>query len=178
MLFHLKAKIGGNRGALRIVDAMPESRWNSSQRCWYLDPNAMWGMVSFDLNEDQPRKFCILFTSSRGISILDTSTYSKEIVIVSQSTSQLRVRDLEELFGSSSLKWKDEMDIKDLNLTVKASTEEPNRQVVVRLGDFQMLKVWIGGNRSHIRVQDTDAKSTDVETQSDEEGADLTNEEW
>jgi hypothetical protein len=88
------------------------------------------------------------------------------------------VRDLEELFGSSSLKWKDEMDIKDLNLTVKASTEEPNRQVVVRLGDFQMLKVWIGGNRSHIRVQDTDAKSTDVETQSDEEGADLTNEEW
>jgi hypothetical protein len=132
-----------------VIEAIPEARWNSSTRCWYLQVDAFWGMVSLRFSGPPRRSVCILFeTIYSRVSIFDSSIYGKEIGLVSQSTSQLQLRDVEAIFGHGVIfnELQATMAIKDSALKVKARIRGP-------FGDRPALKVWTEGNRSHPHVQ-------------------------
>jgi hypothetical protein len=142
---------------LDIVEAMPEARWNSSTRCWYIQTDALWGMVSLRFSSPPHSSICILFESNRDrVSIFDSFMYEKEIGLVSHSTSQLQLRDVEAIFGHGEFFYKLQptMAFKDLALKVTASrgTAERSRRGGLPNGD-PALKVWTEGNRSHSHVQ-------------------------
>jgi Heterokaryon incompatibility protein (HET) len=148
----VKAVPGGD---WKIIEAMPEARWNSSTRCWYLQNDDEWGMISLRFSDPPHSTICILFeTLFKLISIFDSSTYRKEIGSVSQSTSQLQLDDVVAIFSPVGIfkETRASMVIKDSTLRVKVSMGTHERLRGLQKYD-RALKVWCEGNRSHCHVQ-------------------------
>jgi hypothetical protein len=97
------------RGRTRFVidSAIPDHRWNSCKRYWYIEDDSphAWGMVSLKFYSlgDQGR-VCVLFQNGSGrVSVFDALNYRKEITEISQRGSEFSWNDVWEVFDGENL---------------------------------------------------------------------------
>jgi hypothetical protein len=102
----LRTRVGTH---IRIEEAMPDYRWNSSKRYWYIeeDRGYQWGILSlwFDHRTWGGNGVCLLFSRGyfeRGFELW-SSTYTKEVGLISQSSSGLGFKEVWYLFAGDPL---------------------------------------------------------------------------
>ncbi len=113
-----------------INSAMPEDRWNSSQQYWYIKNRSPqdWGMVSLEFEGLEDRgPICIVFLGRTGrVSVLESRSYRQEIALIAQSSSDLGMDDVSELFRGNDIPWASyKMAFKNQYLKVTAKLEKP-----------------------------------------------------
>jgi hypothetical protein len=138
-LTYLSLKV--RKGSHFIINfAAPDDRWNSSERCWYLEKesNQDWGMVSLEFSDLGDRgKICVLFCGLVVV-VLDSQVFRREIGLVSQSSSLISSYDVLELF--------------DLRNRNKKTAGDEKQEVMAKMGNPVLeswaLEVWTAGSDS------------------------------